>query len=461
MSVRERIMRPFRRAEHAQPGAGALRALGATEDMYWRFDSVNPLYFGVIARFHGVYDEPAMTRAFAAVQVRHPLLRARIELVGDTPWFFETDRPIPVERMDIAPGDEWRVLERSLATGFDTAEGPLLRCVLFERGPADFGLVFTYHHAVADGRSATFVIRDLLQSLAQQAGGESAALPALPLMDYYGDRIRTMQTYSNVAQFTDTVSRTWDAAWRFMSRAGIPRGIPSDSSIPLADQQLMIEPRVMEPDRVREVAKRAKAESVTMQCVLNAALTMAVAETRPTQGLEATTCSQVLDLRERLVPPVGEDCGLFATGNTSMHRIDANTRFWDLARDIRVGLQAGIDTPLPFFHAATHNSYARIARALGHDRAEAFSLILGSMHPEGLAVSNLGRVQVDVPGSPVRLTAFAFATNTNVLNSFNTSAATYDGRMTWSFSASSAVGREMLTSIADRSVGIILEALAE
>ncbi|MCB9659444.1 MAG: hypothetical protein H6726_17500 [Sandaracinaceae bacterium] len=459
MSWRERLPRPLRPHAVAAPGPGALRALGATEDMYFRFDSVNPLYFGVVARFAGTYDDAAMGKAFAALQRRHPLLRAKIAMVGDTPWFVETDRPIPLERMDIAPGDEWRVLERSLVSAFDTGTGPLLRCVLYERGADDFGILFTYHHAIADGRSATFVIRDLLQSLAQQERGESPELPALPLMDYYGDRIHTLWTYSSLGHFTDTVSQTWNAAVRFMRRAGIPRGVPADPSIPLSKQSLLIEPRFVAPATMREVASRAKAESATIQCVLNAALTMAVAEVSPTRGLEATTCSQVIDLRERLVPPVGEDCGLFASGNTSMHRLGPNTRFWDLARDIRVGLQASIDTPLPFFHAATHESYASIARALGQDRQKAFSLILGSLHPEGLAVSNLGRVAVDVPGSPLRLTEFAFATNTNVLNSFNTSAVTYDGRMTWSFSASSAVGRETLANIADRSIALMQEAL--
>jgi hypothetical protein len=445
-----------------RPGVGALRPLGATEDMYWRFDSVNPLYFGVIAQFKGAYDEAAMTQALAAVQRRHPLLRAKITTVGNTPWFVETDRPIPVERAAIAPGDEWRVLERSLVTGFDTARGPLLRCVQFDRGPDEFGLIFTYHHAVADGRSARFVVRDLLQSLAQQARGESAALPPLEVMDYYGDRIHTLRTYSNVAQFTDTVSRTWNASLRFMSRVGIPRGIPTVKDIPLAQQALLIEPRVVEPERMRAVAKAAKAQQVTIQCVLNAALSMAVAETRPTRAIEATLCSQVLDVRSRLVPPVGEEhCGLFATGNTSMHRISPQTGFWDLARDIRVGLQESIDTPLPFFHAATNKSYARIARAVGHSHVETFSKVLGTIHPEGLAVSNLGRVVVDVPDSPLRLTGFAFATNTNVLNAFNTSAATIDGRMTWSFSGSSSIGRVMLTRVADRSVALIAEALSE
>lgn len=443
----------------ARIGPAALRKLGATEDMYWRFDSECPLYFGVLARFAGAYDEARFREALRAVQARHPLLRARILVEAGKPWFVETDREIPVETLEQAPGEEWQVLERSLVERFDTELGPLLRCTVMKHAKDDVTILFTFHHAVSDGRSAIFVIRDLLQSLAQQERGQSAALLPLELMDYYGDRIHTLRSYESWRQFGATVSRTWKASWRFVSNVGLPKGIEKRSVIPSTEPKFMVEPRFIEADTMTKLIKRAKSEQVTIQCVLNAALSMAVAEDSPTQGIEATTCTQVLDVRDRLFPPVGEDCGLFVSGNTSMHRIREDTRFWDLARDIRVGLQASLDTPLPFFHPATHVSYARIARVLGNERASQFSKALGRIHPEGLCVSNLGRVKLEVPGSPLRLTAFAFATNTSILNYFNTSAASCEGRMSWSFSASSAVGREKLRKIADRSIALILEAL--
>ena len=88
-----------------------------------------------------------------------------------------------------------------------------------------------------------------------------------------------------------------------------------------------------------------------------------------------------------------------------------------------------------------------------------FSELIGKLHPEGLSVSNLGQVKIEVNNCPVRITEFAFATNTNVLNYFNTSAATFNGRMTWSFSGSSMLGRDRIAIIADRSIDKILEAL--
>ena len=429
--------------------------------MYWRFDSECPLYFGILARFSGRYDEARFRAALRAVQGRHPLLRARVAIDRDVPWFVETDRPIALETLEQEPGEEWGVLERSLVVRFATELGPLMRCTVMKHADDDVTILFTYHHAVADGRSALFVIRDLLQSLTQQERGESPALDPLELMDYYGDRIHTLRSYRTWAQFTETASRTVKASWHFMSRVGFPKGIRRRTTTrPPSRPEFFVEPRFIEAETMRKIIKKAKAEEVTIQCVLNAALSMAVAEDSPTTALEATSCTQVLDVRDRLIPPVGEDCGLFASGNTSMHRIPRGTEFWDLARDIRVGLQASIDTPLPFFHPATHASYARIARRLGSHRARQFSQALGSIHPEGLAVSNLGRVTMnDVPDSPLRMTWFAFATNTHMLNYFNTSAVSYDGRMTWSFSASSAIAREQLKKTADRAIELIHEAL--
>ena len=438
-----------------------LRPLGGTEDLYWRFDAVCPLYFGVIARFEGPLDPASFRAALEAVRARHPLLRARIVTRdNDTPWFAETDAPMTLTFVREVPEAAFRVLEREVVTPFDAETGPLIRGVVLEHGVDDNTLVLTFHHAIADGRSATFLLRDLLRSLAQEATGRPGALEVLPLMDYYGDRIHTLRSYRSWAQFRETVGKTWSAAWRFLARVGVPKGVTPEQEIPLEQQTLVVEPRTFSPETMKRALRAAKAEGATMQCVLNAALSMAVAEEHPTRGLEATTCTQVLDVRDRLIPPVGEDCGLFASGNTSMHRIGYDTNFWDLARDIRVGLTEAIETPLPFFHPATHKSYASLGRAIGSERAKFFSELLGSLHPEGLCVSNLGRVVIDVPDSPLRITEFAFATNTNVLNSFNTSAATYGGRMVWSFSASSAVGREKLARIADRAVALIEEAVA-
>ncbi|MCG8672817.1 MAG: condensation domain-containing protein, partial [Pseudomonadales bacterium] len=325
----------------------------------------------------------------------------------------------------------------------------------------DVTLISVYHHAACDGKSAIFLPRDLVQSLTQQSRGEQAQLQPLSPIEYYGDRINSLKDYDDFNDGMRTAWRTLKTSAKFLTNVGIPMGIRKEKSIPLGEQRVLVEPRFLEPDLMKQVAKKAKAEGTTIQCVLNAALSLMAAEDSPRQGLEVTSCTQVLDIRNRLHPAVGEDCGVFVSGATSLHSLNEDTDFWELTRDIRKRLIETISTPLPFFHPALHKSYAFLGHWLGMKKADVFSNIVKRLHPEGLAVSNLGQVIINVENPVVEVTAFAFATNTNVFNYFNTSAATLNGRMTWSFSGSTLLGRERIAKVADNTVERIVKALGE
>ena len=438
------------------------RPLGPTEDMYWRFDAVSPLNFGTVVRFNGTFSSDQLQRALAALQHRHPLMRSRIELAEEgAPWFRSRVGPIPLQETRMPPGQEWALLENELNTPFDTSVGPLMRCVLVRHSDKDASLISVYHHAACDGRSAVFLLRDLVQSLTQQIHGGRPDLEPLPPVEYYGDRINTLKDYEDLEDGLKTVWRTLQASAKFMTRVGIPMGIRKASDKPLLQQRILVEPRFVEPELMKRVARKARDEGVTVQCVLNAALSLTVATDSPTRAFEVTSCTQVLDIRDRLHPPVGEDCGVFVTGATSLHSLNEQTDFWSLARDIHQRLKETLDTPLPFFHPALHRSFAAIGKVLGRRNADVFSQMIKRLHPEGLAVSNLGQIRIEVEDATVKVSEFGFATNTNVFNYFNTSAATLDGRMTWSFSGSTLLGRDRIALIADHTIARIVQALDE
>jgi hypothetical protein len=112
-------------------------------------------------------------------------------------------------------------------------------------------------------------------------------------------------------------------------------------------------------------------------------------------------------------------------------------------------LQHAIITPLPFFFPAMHRLFVKLGRGLGIKDAKTFSQIFGNMHPEGYAVSNLGRVEIKVDNSPVQVTGYGFATNTTVLNYLNTSAASFNGNLMWTFNGSSSLSRDKVARIAN------------
>lgn len=440
------------------------RPLGATENLYWRFDAQTPINFGVVVTLAGALDIAKLRHALLALQYRHPLLRSRIVCDNDRqhPWFRSQVGEISLRIQDGGPEQAWAILETEVNTPLDTENGPLMRCVLVPHSATNTSLVMTFHHSISDGRSAVYLTRDLLQSMKQQDAGHSPLLAPLSPVGYYGDRTPRFESWTG----KDSMKTAWQtlkAVTRFMEGVGFPMGLQryKDPEITPRPQGVMIEPRAVEPDIMQALARKAKAENTTLQCVLNAALSLTVAEDSPTGLLQRTACSQVLDMRDRLDPPVGEECGLFASGATSLHSLTVDTPFWPLTRKIHEQLQHSIATPLPFFHPAMHRHFIRLGRGLGVNNFRAFSEFIGRLHPEGLAVSNLGRVSIAVEDSPLTVTSFGFGTNTTVLNYLSTSAATMNGRMIWVFNGCSSLSRERLSHIADRTIQRMVQALDE
>lgn len=449
------------------------RPLGATENLYWRFDAHAPINFGVVAELQGQIVMEQLREALIALQRRHPLLRVKIECDGKgRPWFRSGVGEIELRIVNGehvngvcaggVPLDAWKILEQEVNIPLNSLHGPLMRCVLVRHAPARHSLVMCFHHSVSDGKSAVYLLRDLLQSLKRQQQGQSAALESLAPVGYYGDRTPQLGPWAA----RESIRTAWDtlkAVTRFLEGVGFPTGLQryKDASSTPRTPGVLIEPRIVEPEIMQALAQRAKAERTTLQCVLNAALSLTVAADSPTGLLQRTACSQVLDMRDRLDPPVGEDCGLFASGATSLHALTADTPFWPLTRKIHEQLQHSIVTPLPFFHPAMHRHFIRLGRGLGVNNFRAFSEFVGRLHPEGLAVSNLGRVEIKVEGSPLEVTGFGFGTNTTVLNYLSTSAATLNGQMVWAFNGCSSLSRERLAHIADQTVLRMKQALKE
>lgn len=146
-----------------------MRPLGAFEEFLWLFDQTNPVHFALTAQVEGHTTISEWRRALDSLQKRHPFFSVYIEKNGSAVGNFRQDSSasIPlrvVQGADVAK--RWEIeVELELAIPFDAGQAPLVRAVLLlEEEQAVCILVI--HHSISDGRSVTFVIRDLLQALA-------------------------------------------------------------------------------------------------------------------------------------------------------------------------------------------------------------------------------------------------------------------------------------------------------
>jgi hypothetical protein len=144
-----------------------------------------------VEQLHGTLPEPLergpFTAAWTTVLERHPLLRSAFR------WE-DTDVPVrevhagsamPVTDVDFsglsAVEAERRLhdfLREDRRRGIDLARAPLMRLTLFGRGAAGAEFVWTFHHALLDGRSFALVLREVFDAYEQlRSGGAPSAAP--------------------------------------------------------------------------------------------------------------------------------------------------------------------------------------------------------------------------------------------------------------------------------------------
>src|ERR1700738_1253463 len=148
-----------------------VRALGAMERLFWLMDQNHPAHLTVTAEVKGITKVQNWRDALDAVQRRHPVLSTSINRNEEgQPALYRVDgAPIPLRVVDGSGQGRWELeLDREMAVPFTPEQPPLLRSGVIPKSQSAV-LIMIAHHAIADGMSLVFLIRDLLQVL---SGGQ-------------------------------------------------------------------------------------------------------------------------------------------------------------------------------------------------------------------------------------------------------------------------------------------------
>ncbi|MDB6068791.1 MAG: amino acid adenylation domain protein [Pedosphaera sp.] len=159
------------------------------------------LFHTIYAPLSGVYlqqvvgtlshdlDVQAFRKAWQKTVARHPVLRTSFFYEGlpsplqqvhsevDLPFEMEdwTRVPIPDRKQKL---DQYLALDRQRGFVFNIA--PLLRLVVFRGGNNDFQFLWTFHHAVLDGRSFAIVLNEVFAFYDAIRAGDNLQLPLPP-----------------------------------------------------------------------------------------------------------------------------------------------------------------------------------------------------------------------------------------------------------------------------------------
>jgi hypothetical protein len=146
----------------------AARELGSLETLLWLADQRSPKHFILAAEIAATPSDTDWRSAINAAQRRHPLCQVFIRTDdGQLPHFsYRSGAEVP---LTIISDPEHALLarqtEEELATSFSKMDAILIRATVLKH-PRTATLLVTTHHAIGDGLSVAFWIRDVVRALA-------------------------------------------------------------------------------------------------------------------------------------------------------------------------------------------------------------------------------------------------------------------------------------------------------
>lgn len=338
------------------------RPLSAIEQLFWSWDQHRPNHFVLAAEIDGWFSLEQWRQALDALQVRHPLLGARIveEASGGARFVPEPELRLPIQIA--TPGElPWQVhAGRELLQRFDTQTGPLCRLTLLENDRRTI-VLFSAHHAPLDGMGVSRLLNELMQLLCGKGLPRKPTVQAPELV--LEDERRLLPT--------PALPSTQDVSYFRLP----------------TDQPPHVETLTVEAEMTRQLVARCREEGTTMHGLITAAVLVAG------RSLHRQWCERPV----RVATPVNirglhqsfEDAmGVFITPARTIEDSPQNAQIWQLATALRQELLPFVDRKGGLVGLNLLSSVAGPSLSV-----EGALNLLASDLSWDLLVTNLGRIQ--------------------------------------------------------------------
>lgn len=344
------------------------------------------LNFAVSARVRGPLTLEGLTAALARLGERHPLLAVRAVPAADGTAYFTDEGvpPIAVRIVERVSDDDWvGEAERDTQRKSAYLTEPMIRCI-WVRGQDSSDLVLVCDHIVADGRSAIFALRDLLELIADP---EMAVEPLLaPPMPELVPAATIERIKAAFAAADETPAATPGHSGPTAGEPAPPPDRPV--RLPSAAGPVCIVPFDLTAAETATLLARCRSERVTVQSAICAAFLTPFAEREPDRPVRHAEIP--VDLRPRLSRPVGDSYGNMIGLNVIEVDCAPGGNLWDVARRASAALAAMRDEDL---FATVQVQFA----LFGRTRRTPWQI------DYDLSISNLGRIEIPAEYGDFRL----------------------------------------------------------
>jgi len=350
------------------------RLLGASEHFLWLRDQGWSVNFAMTARVTGSLTVQQLTDALAWVQRRHPLLAVRIAKDSQKqPRFVSEGVPcIPLRVVKRQGEEHWcQEVAQEIASPFSWSEGPLLR-VVFLQGDELSEVIVVCHHSIGDALSVVYLIRDILQEVGTP-GSDRQILPELPPLE----ELLPTCFDPNSSKSTENVLHQRIVESSFTNRKVTPsKWRPSILHWSLTAEE------------TTKLILRCRQEQVTVHGALCASFLLSIASEVNSPQQTVLKCLSPLNVRSYLVPPVGSDMGVYIALPVTSHKLNAESNFWEVAREVKCQINEVVTQGKMFQGIPKLKAFL----STKPDPSAVYQQVL--KRGDDLALSNLGRLDI-------------------------------------------------------------------
>ncbi len=335
---------------------------------------------------------------------------------------------VPPLQIRVASGSDWVAeLEDEINTPF-AAPGPLARFTWVDGAGGQSYVLVTLHHAVGDGMSGVFLMRDLIDASAQALAGQTPRLADLAEAESVD---AGLSPAFRGARALGLHSRFLLHEAQIALRSGRPIRVRRDADFYAHSRRTRVIPRVLDAALSERLLARARAEKTTVHGALSAAMLLGtLADAGVVRG--GVTFGSPVNVRSKLQPAVGEQLGFYVSMVSYRDVVDTRRPFWDLAREVRRQLETAATRGDAL---AMLDLLPRLWRLIGGTRLGPRALLerFERAAPATTGLTNLGRLAIQTTHGPLTIEDCHFAASPSSLGDFLASATSLQGRIFWNF----------------------------
>ena len=304
-----------------------------------------PLNVVMVARIQGSLDHSKIKEALEKLRLRHPLLAVRVDIGDDGAGMFITDG-VPAINIHLEQRhneQQWicRVLEE-FRTPFPLETGPLVRCAIIQSNQVS-EIILCGHHAICDGMSFIYLIRDILK----QVGIPSdiiKQLPPPPAIDK-----ETVSTPPSIKFVAKAAIKLMNQIWKKKNlyfNFNLMEELHNRYWEKNAGAQLLT--GQLSEHETNQFVKCCKKEGVTVNSALWAAFLTVQHDLQGSNKRFRNRAGLAISTRDKLKVPVGESFGFYASSHKVLLKRYQNKSFWNATRIVHKQLRRSIESVNPF-----------------------------------------------------------------------------------------------------------------